>query len=215
VFGGGEKPGGAARIGSGRPQALLNHLAANGFLCRPGDRGTRDCGDTGCRGQHRSIVTTSRPASERKLSCRISSALRRARSARLSGRSCRPGMTAPSTKIGTTRTSRARAASISSRTKWSGSSSRRLPPRWWPCRRKGPKTWRKHRAHPCPLGGRHRPGTYPAHARALYFWSSQIEIIGSRPPIPTRQHPASLQQPRYDQASGAYIKHSVSPRAIT
>ena len=73
----------------------------------------------------RSIAATSRPASSRKLSCRTRSALRRARRARLSGRSAWPGMTAPSTKTGITRTPRARAAPISSRTRLSGSSRRR------------------------------------------------------------------------------------------
>ena len=76
-----------------------------------------------------STAAIRRPASEPKLSWRIRSACRRARPARVSGRSSGAGITAPSTRIGITRTPRVRAAWISSRTQSCGSSSRRLPAR--------------------------------------------------------------------------------------
>jgi hypothetical protein len=74
-----------------------------------------------------SIAASSRSASERKLSCRTLSALRRANPTKLSGSSWRPGIIAPSTRIGITRMSRSNAAVISRRTMSSGSSSRRCP----------------------------------------------------------------------------------------
>lgn len=92
AFGVSEEPGSPGEIVSGRFSPLLRHLAQS----IPADRAPGALGTAVVPGaaDTRSIVVTRRPASEWKLSWRMSSALRRARPARLSGRSSRPGMTA-------------------------------------------------------------------------------------------------------------------------
>jgi len=74
-----------------------------------------------------SSTLSSRPRSKSNRAGLSSNAWRRTSLARLPGNSSARGILAPSTRIGITRTLRVKAAWISSRTKSSGSSSRRRP----------------------------------------------------------------------------------------
>ena len=107
-----------------RPSRLAGATALRGHLDR-----LLHCGSLGSwrSARVRSMTSRRRSVSARKRFGLSSSAWRRTSGAMLGGSWSPRGISAPSTRIGMSRTSRSSAASISSRTKSSGSSSRRDP----------------------------------------------------------------------------------------